>query len=374
MNSSEETAGSSAGRIDSAIQAYADAHEARVVRDVLLDVGTRTEYYAYIVMDRYGLLGIDVQMWPEARISGAGGSARWTARRAGERLVRFDNPIRSGERRISTLADVLVACGRRMTPGYVSDLVVLIADDTSALRLSSEEQLSAIGADGFSEALEARWDFPTNPGSLESGEIDDLVSLFGALNRFDDSEAQARHMGMVRAGKRAVGTWFGRRQAHMVGLADSVVGVAPVAFRLAEARYPAVGESVLPPRRTSPMTYALLVALAGVAIWMIALGGYPLVASLISRTASDLMTASDESATQITSLPRTDPGLAAAQQTLRETDPALYAQVSDLDTPLINHAGEYTLYTWHFFTGDGHEHTITLTFDEAGMLRGANRQ
>jgi len=375
MASSDGAAKLFAGPVEATIRAFAEARGAKVARDVLLDVGDRTEYYSFILIDRHGLLGIDVQMWVGAEIDGSSSAKFWTAKLKGEKPSKFENALEAGNRRVSTLNDVLSACGRRLGPAYVADLVVFAGADLSKLQLTPVERMAVVGANDLGETLSTRYDFAVNPGALDSGEVSDLASLLTTLNRFDDAEAQARHVGLVTERRGLLGKWFERRRSVHVGVSDSTAGVAPVAMRLAEDRYPAATPPapVATTRHTPRIAWLVLVAIVLLTVWLFALGGLATVAGLI-----DLVVSGDgRQAAQAMSSPVAQPAMMKpdlAKATLKETAPEVYARVTDLDSPVVNRADEFSLYTWHYMENSGQARTITLTFDTTGMLRGANRQ
>jgi len=375
MGSSEGAAKLFAGPIESTIRAFAAGRGARVERDILLDVGERTEPYSFILIDRHGLLGIDVQMWVGAEIEGSGSSKSWSARLKGEKPSKFESGLEAGSRRVRTLNEVLAACGRRLGPEYVAHLVVFAGADLSKLQLTPVERLTVIAADDLGSTLEARYDFAVNPGALVPGEVSDLASLLTTLNRFDDAEAQARHAGLVSETPGLFGKRFERQREVQVGVSDSASGVAPAAMRLAQDRYPSHSPSAssTQKRPTPRIVWLVLVALVLLSVWLFALGGLTTVSDVVGAV---LSTGSRQVTQPATSVDAQSPlvELDHAQATLKETAPEVFAQATDLDSPMVNHAEGFSLYTWHYVEQSGQPRTMTLTFDASGMLRGANRQ
>ncbi len=377
MASSEGATKLFAGRIESTIRTLAAQRGATVLEDVLLDLGERTEYYAFVLIDRHGLLGIDVQVWAGARIEGSSGAKMWSAQLQGERPSKLENPLTASSSRIGSLTDVLAACGRRLGPTYIADLAVFAGADLSKLNLTPAERLQIIDADDLAANLSARYDFATNPGALELGEVGDLASLLTTLNRFEDAEVQARHVGLVNSTSGGLGRWFERQQRGVqVNVSNDAVGMAPVAMRLSEDRYPGVAraQQQAPKRKTSPIALIALLVVVAVTVWMLFFGGLAVAQDALLSVLPSGQGPQQSAAPSTAGGELNDASLATAKETLKDTAPDEYSRATNLDAPLVNQAEEFTLYTWTYVDKAGQEKTITLTFDESGMLRGANRQ
>lgn len=354
------------------IEASALALGLRLVKGVALEIDGRTQAYDYILLDRYGLLCVDLNVRPGEKITGRSADARWTGQVAGQKRQRFDNPIVAGAKRLDDLERVLIVCGRRFPREYFSELVVFVGADLSQLRISDAERLKLVDARDFAAALRSRYDFPVNPGAFTLPEADDLISLLSTLDR-SDSRAQptTEPVGRLETLLRRMGL---RRGQVAVGVSDAAVGLSPVAPRLADSGYPVIENVPVKTRNTLPV---LLLILLGVALVWMYLGGYATVVDRAQALVAMAMGAASGSQNGPEAAPaQAVPGLAEAQAVLQRSDPRLYGSLIDRDNPQIAVVQGITTYTWHYPDPNvaGATGAITLTFDGAGQLRGATQR
>jgi len=363
-------AGDRSESVDAVVARVAGANGARVVRDVLLDLTVTTADYSFIVIDQYGLLIVDVEMWPGAVVLGASASKKWHARFAGAPKQSFANPLKENARRIDVLLEALLAFGRRIPRDYVTDLVVFVGAEIGSLALTDAEKARTTDAGGLEAALRARYDFAINSGAIETEEIKGLVSVLATINRFDTREAQARH------GQGLKPRWalpFSRRKPEVeVGLADAVLGIAPVAPRLTGDRYPSLAA---PPRKRAPIGgIVALVAVVALAGWLFLLGGY----DLVTTSLADLTRRPAPPASEVTipAASRSAPtvSIEVAKARLYEVSPEIYSTVVGIDSPQTMVSGGITAFTWQYVVqakggASPRVYNITLTIGADGKVR-----
>lgn len=124
-------------------------------------------------------------------------------------------------------------------------------------------------------------------------------------------------------------------------------------------------------RETNPRQ-RVLVGLARIAVlallaWWLLLGGGRL--WLVGVTTSVLGGAVGSTTGEPGSVTATDPGIARAQELLKERAPTVYYNVDDVDSPEITRSGINTTYTWRYVEANGNQaqvKRISITLDPAG--------
>lgn len=360
------------GKIEETLNAVASRRGARVASGVRLDFGDCVQDYPYILIDQFGLLVIDVQIWPGTRIKGSGDSKTWTAKAEGTASERLPNPIHAGRRRLEILGDTLLACGRTIAPEYFSFLVVFAGADLSGISVSDDERVRVVDVAEVAERLDLRYDFAMNAGVIEPSEVEDLASLMRTLDRSDDPLRAGS--GVTAQGSAGLLGKLRKKAPANVAIGDSYAGVAPVAPRLLVDRYP---DSNAPaPQRKSALPVLLLVlGLAVIAGLYFTDGMY-----VVRATFDSFMDSKAGVAEEVP--PIQDSGVSvvtveAAQRVLLESAPDVYAALNDRARPDVTTLDGYTTFTWALSENrPAHlpEETISLTFDGAGDLRGAKRE
>lgn len=362
-----------AQQIDRLVRDAASAYRMRVVHDATLEVNGESFRYDYVLMDRFGLLVLEVVAWPGHRLSGTGNKSQWKATRDGEKPVPFENPFIGNAAKLAALRQSVAIAGRRFADEYFTDLVVYVADDVSKLRLAGLEQMKFVEARSLTSELQARHDFAPNPGIIEASELDDLVSLFGVLDR--TGSRAAVEIGDERGRPRA---WpFGRKQGTRVAIADGVAGVAPVAPRLTADRYP---DEERKPVRTGAAAVALLLSLVAIALWLFMYGGYSEVIARVPAVAELWAQPQPQPASvpEPAPLERVVPAvdLETAKAAYQQAAPEQYAATKRVDFPEVHHDSGQITYVWTYVPTDGPRagtpQYMALTFDPAGQLVGVS--
>lgn len=365
-----DDAGFTAQQVDHAVNTAAAAYGARVMKNVLLEVNGRASRYDYILLDRFGLLVLGVEFWPGRAIRGGSSSAEWQARSDGKKPERFSNPFKANARRLDDLQEAMLVCGRRLAPEYFGDLVVFVAADTSGVKIDDMERMKLVAARELAAALQARHDFAPNPGLLERGEIDDLISLLATIDRTDSRGASVAEQ--TGAKKRFSIPLLRRETTSQVAVADGAVGLAPSAPRLSADRYP--GASQDKPKRSIGAPALLLAAVAGLGVWLFLYGGYPVVIERAIALTQTMQPSAEQGVVPATVSAPAAVSVESAKSIYREAAPEQYAATLNVDRPRVEQYDGLTIFTWDYTLTEGpsagQERWIALTFDAAGQLRG----
>lgn len=357
-------------QVDGAIARAARESHAYVLPDVLIDLKVRTTRCDYLWLDRYGVLAIDVQEWPGAQLRGTQSSRQWSAAAKGSRRAHFSNPLQQGVERRMLLLDALLSCGRRLSHDYVQTLTVFTGSDLTKLRLDDTQRSRCVDVSALEAFLKSREDFPPNAGIIEPHQLDDLHSLLRMLDRSEDEDAVVRHEGSTRVVRRSLP--FSRPEPTKVMVADAKLGAAPRAPRITD-RYPAA--AVAKPKSALPVL--LLILLILLPTWLFLLGGTQTLGAQLGML-SQFLPGYDPNGTQALTAPTQpgDDGVDRAVAVLQEYAPDVAASAVNLHTPTVTFNGDSTAYTWVYRRPDGSPTpgTMTLTFDDVGTLRGAERR
>lgn len=361
------------GQLDSVIRQVAAEKGAVVCHDVLLDLNTKTADYPYILVDQYGLLIIDVEVWPGASISGRSSSRRWTARIRGVGRQTLDNPYRGNSYRMDALIEALLACGRRLPPEYVTHRVVVAGADTSRLKLTDSDAARLLGPLDLEPDLRARYDFAVNLGALDKKDVEGIGSLLATIDQSDNAAVQHRHHSRRAPKILAPLPELGAE----VSISKSAAGVGPVAPRLTGERYPSIAA---PAKKSTPRSAWLgLVAVVLLAAWLFAFGGYETTSDLIAGMIRGARRSGPSAGTPAMPAPTSmgmhwNGEIQNAQSTLRDGSPEIYARLIDRDSPQVTQDGEFTVYTFHYIepedTGGFDPKWVALKFDASGNLVG----
>lgn len=355
-------------RLHEALTSAATSRGALLLRGILVDVHVNTSLCTFLWIDRFGILAIDVQNWPGCSLGGTRKSAQWTARQRGAKRQKLRNPVLEADERKQVLLDAMNTCGRRIAPDYVQHVVVFSGADLSEVRLDPVDRARCLDVKQVDSYVRTREDFPPNPGVLEQHGIADLGSLFRTIDRSRDDEAVRRHEATRSGAKRRK-----TRGEAQVAVSDSVAGVAPVAIRISD-RYPDVGGE-RSRRSLLPVLMAILLVL--VAVWVFGFNGQEVVVTyaseLLSGTGLIEPTASPQSrtVTNIGASVTTE----EAMQVLHESAPDLVGAVTNMNSPTVTVSDGNSSFTWVYEDANSGPvpHTITLTFDASGQLRGVGQ-
>jgi len=355
-------------RVDEIMTRAAADCGALLLRNVLLDLRVSTTFCRYLWIDRFGVLATDVQDWPGSRIAGTQTGRDWTAKTKQGRPVKFGNPITAAETRHGVLVDALLATGRRLEPEYIQDLIVFAGADTSALRLNQLARGRCIDHTELDAYLRGRSDFPPNHGILQRHEVADLESFFRAVDRSSDDKAVESHS---TAASPRFRNPFARRESIQVEVSDSLAGIAPVASRLSD-RYPS--EVARQPRgqTRSALPVLLLVLLVVLSYWLFALDGLYVVRSKVDPLLARLQVGQGLDYPSASAPIASGSTVSSAVRVLQESAPDVAATAVNLNSPTVSTNGDTTAYTWVYQKPGATPapHTMTLTFDSTGALRG----
>lgn len=347
-------------QVDATIRSVAARYGLSVVSRLVLEVSGQSVRIDYLLMDRHGFLILAADPMPGQEITGSSDDAQWKARANGAKAERFDNPLRQNQHRISLLKEALVITGRRFADEYFTDLVVFGGADISSLKLNGVERLKVVDARDLEATIQARYDFLPNPGLIELHEIDDLKSLFNALDRSDSRGPQTVESAPARVGPLAA---FRKSRVSTVAVADHVTGLAPSAPRLSGERYP---DSTSRKKRgaLSAGTLALLLVIA-LGVWLFRLGGYGAVVSqILAMLPARTATAPQPVPTQGSTIPTEE-----AVSRFRRMQPQIYALVASPGSPTVQTADGVSKFTWTYvISNENAPHTYTLGFDSTGRV------
>lgn len=347
-------------QVDAIVRSVAARYGLRLVSGLLLEVSGQSVHLDYILMDRHGFLILAADPMPGQAITGSSDDAQWKARADGAKAERFDNPLKQNRRSISLLKEALVVTGRRFADEYFTDLVVFGGADISGLKLNGVERLKVVDARDLEATIQARYDFSPNPGLIEQHEIDDLTSLFKALDRSDSRGPHAVEAAPARVGPLAA---LRRPKVSTVAVADHVAGLAPSAPRLSGERYP---DSTSGKRRGAVFAGALpLVLILALGVWLFGFGGYGAVVSqVLALWPAPTATAPQPAPTQGATIPTEE-----AVSRFRKMQPQIYALVDSPDSPTVQTADGVSKFTWTYvISNENSPHTYTLGFNTAGRV------
>lgn len=346
-------------QVDSLVMSAADLVGMRVVSNLTLEVNGEKVHYDYVLLDRHGLLILSSIGQAGRVLRGTSTDNYWKTKADGERSGRLDNPLAQNKRAIAQLKTALVITGRRIPDEYFTDLVVAAGADISGLRLPGPDQLKVIDARELAASLKARYDFAPNQGLIEQHEIDDLISLFQALDRTDsrgdhaveESVSTASPLGRLR-----------RHKAANVAVADHVAGLAPAAPRLTGERYPSYATVK---RRGVPVALLMLVLALALGVWLFRFGGYGMVVNslvaLLPAPSQAELPSPGESGTTVS--------VDQAEASLQRMQPQIFARVTNRGTPQVVTAGGVSKFTWTYtVASNSAPHKYTLGFDINGDI------
>jgi hypothetical protein len=366
-----------ADKVARSLEAVAGRHSARLVKGVRLDLGEYSQDYPYILIDRYGLLAIDVQVWPGSVVKGAAGSRTWTSKRKGSSANTFTSPLLAGRRRTSLLSEALLTCGRRLPSECFSYLVVFAGADMTQISVPDPESGRLVDLAQLEDRLNMRYDFATSAGTIEPSEIDDLVSLLRVLDRSDDHVATPAS-GHRKSLRDSLAGMLSSKRSVTVNVNDSAAGVAPSAPRLSgDGRYPSVGGSAA--KRQSALPILLLALLILVAVWLFQFGGMTVFTDWVNAVVSGRVRQAE--AAEVPVSPETGGAFVSvdtAERVLFESAPDIHSTVLNRGAPNVTQREGLVTFSWRFVDNRPGfvpgEKTIALTFDAAGNLRGVNME
>lgn len=318
-------------RVDDLIGQVAERFGARLVHNVILQVDDRFSHFDYILIDCFGPLVIDVELWPGYSIAGDANAPTWTATPADGRTEWFSNPLLANRQRARDLHQVLLLNGSRLAPEYVTDLVVFDGSDTSALQLPDFERLRVLDLALLEDAVRSRYDFAPNPGGLQRLDVDAFAGRLHALDR--TASIATSHLD-------------NKRNEASAAQLTAVWGAVGMASKTGRAIW----------------------TLAAFVIGTLAVGavGYIGIDRALTNAAMKVETQSVQA--PATSLPAPTDRLTLAKRAYQSAAPREYAATVDLNTPEV--LGD--TFTWHFVrrTGEsrGVPQAVSVTIDDKGRL------
>jgi hypothetical protein len=350
-------------QIDTLTERIAEHYGYLLSQRVLIDLRVTTANLPYALIDRHGLLVVDLECFPGSTITGTSSARLWSAKSSTLGKVKFENPLLANLDRCEALREAFSICGRQVPAHYITSAVMFLGADLSQLKLDPADQARVMDARHLEDWVRTRGDFPPNEGALEEQEIRDLHSLLKALDRSDNDEVRARHAeGSAKAGS------YKKRASAQVNLTDSITGTAPPAPRLSPNRYPGIEQAVLS-RSTSLIA---LLALVAVAVWLFVYGGYGVVSLHVTdwtqRAAVGIGPAPQEPAAPALYL---QPNTAQAKERLTEAAPHLLPRIRQADSPYVSERDGAILYTWEYTEQAGSVDaigTFTLGLDLNGNV------
>lgn len=318
-------------RVDDLIGHVAEKFGARLVHNVLLDVGDRLSHFDYLLIDRFGPLVIDVELWPGFVISGDSNAPTWTATPADGRTEWFSNPLLANRQRARDLHEVLVLNGNRVAPEYVTDVVVFHGSDTSNLQLAASDRWRVFDSSQLEEALRSRSDFAPNAGSLQRLDVDAFAARLHTLDRTASMAASyvERQSAQATAARRTA-LW-------------SAIGLASKTGRA-------------------------LWTLAAFVVGTLAVGAVGYIGIDRALSAAVVRSERQPELAPPAAVPQTTDRLTLAKRAYQAAAPREYAATVDLNTPEV--LGDS--FIWHYAprTGDrrGTLQAIRVTIDDKGRL------
>jgi len=344
-----------------------------IVSGLLLDAGESTAQIDHVLIDRYGMLVIEV-LDLGGRVRGKSSGGMWAAVTRGGQRSRFPNPLIMNDRRREALQRILTASGRNLAPEYIQSLVVLVGSDLNALRLTDVDSMRVVPDREVVDFVRARYDFEPNLGTLDAEEVAGLVSLLRSVNRSLDPDVVARHAATSATGLAFIRSLFTRspRPSEQPPGSRAVFGTRD--------RYPDGTHRVAPKKSPSLASQALLLLVAGLLGWFMFFGGgLEMVLTqlgLISGTINHDITAPAPAydPTSLDPMLNPEPDVALALSRMREADPAIYAALIRPDQPAFTSSNGLPTYTWSYSarsgTGATGTRTISITLDAAGNVVG----
>lgn len=159
--------------------------------DVLLSVGSMTAQLDHLLIDRRGVLILEVKTWNDAWIRGTADESKWTVG-YGKSRHRIQNPLKQLSSQRNALTKALRDAGCAIHPDALQSVIVFVGTDTSGLELDSESRRRVTTIEGLPGYLAERQACaPVMFGDV--GMITAVHEKLLGLNRSRDPEVQARH-------------------------------------------------------------------------------------------------------------------------------------------------------------------------------------
>jgi hypothetical protein len=178
-------------RVADVLMRYRGEHQpVGYLPNVLLEVGKMTAQLDHVVIDRHGILMIEVKV-RNAFLRGTADQPRWTAV-YGASNKSFQNPLEQLTRQRNTLREALRSVSDPIDADLVQSVVVFVGADVHALDLDSASRRRVTTLEHLPALLRERAAV-TEGLTLTDERVSRRYEQLHALDRSADPEVQARH-------------------------------------------------------------------------------------------------------------------------------------------------------------------------------------
>lgn len=361
--------------VSDVLNALAGPQDLVVLDSVLLEIRKRTAQIDHVVVDRHGIVLVETKVRRGALLKGRDTDKRWTACYPRGITETFQNPLLQNMEHESKLREVLAKDGAGpVDPDFISSIVVVLDADLSHLDLGSAQRLKVMEVAHLTKYFAVRNNFAIHGGDWSSAQVAAMVRRIDSANRASDPAVVARHQ-RSRAGAQGPRS---QRTVEDVLTAPGATGFAPMAARVSEtvdasSREPApslLGR--LGGAAAVTLEVAAVLAICGLVwYWVFFAGG---AGWLYGSIFSQMIGATRAAATSSGAKPTVS--VAQAAKAFQDAAPEKYAATIDKDKPKVSTRGGITTVTWRYISRVSAStvaiKSISLSFDSAGVLRGAS--
>jgi hypothetical protein len=147
-----------------------------------------------VLVDRRGILIIEVKTWNEGFLRGTADERYWTVVYGGSQKHRHHNPLLQLGSQRDALRKALRAAGEPLDPDALQSIVVFVGGTiTDKLELTTEERAKITTIYRLPDVLRARQASLADAGGWDASTIMRRYQQIQALNRSSDPAAQAAH-------------------------------------------------------------------------------------------------------------------------------------------------------------------------------------
>jgi hypothetical protein len=185
-----------AGRVAARLGELAQHYGFSFVNRVALTRGLVTASIDHVIVDRYGVLLVDVEQYEGAAIRGSDTGNQWAATFPDGQVTEFRNPLYLSAGNENLARQALSDRSIVLEPGQIRGAVLFVGADTSQLSLVEVSALKVRTLEHIVDMFEARYNSPPNSGQLTAPDIAHIVSVIGELTEaavIDEEQAGSWH-------------------------------------------------------------------------------------------------------------------------------------------------------------------------------------
>ncbi len=178
-------------RIAAELERFTGRHGFTVIDNVVFNRGLVSATVDHVLIDRFGLMLIDAELYEGAYVQGGDTDNLWSATYPDGRTEEFRNPLYLSTGNENVVKQVLAAKGIKLDASQIRSAVVFDGADTSRLNLVEVSAAKVKSAAQVGEIVDARYGFPPNNGQLTQADLARITGEVRALSRALPSDGAA---------------------------------------------------------------------------------------------------------------------------------------------------------------------------------------